>query len=48
MLPAAKGPPGPDLKALVLTALAAAPDGIAPAAEGRICNSQRPGPCLAK
>ncbi len=48
MIPAAKGPPGPDLKALVLTALAAAPDGIAPAVEGRICNPQRPGPCLAK
>ncbi|MDP2307180.1 MAG: bifunctional metallophosphatase/5'-nucleotidase [Pseudomonadota bacterium] len=48
MIPAAAGPPGPDLKELVLAALAAAPAGIAPTVEGRICNTQRPGPCLAR
>ncbi len=40
--------PNPDLKQLVLDALAAKPDGIAPAVEGRICNPQRPATvCLA-
>ncbi len=38
----------PSLRDLVIQALAkAGDDGIAPAVEGRICNSQRPGPCLA-
>lgn len=46
ILPSApKGPAGPDLKERMLAALAAAPDGISPTVEGRICN--RPGPCLA-
>lgn len=48
MLPAAIGAAGPDLKDRVLAALAAAPEGIAPVVEGRICNTQRPGPCLAR
>lgn len=47
MLPAAKGAPGPDLKELVLAALGATPAGIAPTVEGRICNTERPGPCRA-
>ena len=39
---------GTDLKAVVLDALTAAGDaGIGPTVEGRICNTQRPGPCLA-
>jgi 2',3'-cyclic-nucleotide 2'-phosphodiesterase (5'-nucleotidase family) len=39
---------GPDLKEVVRAALAAAePDGIAPRREGRICNTQQAGPCLA-
>jgi 5'-nucleotidase len=39
--------PGPDLKHLVAEALAAAGEqGIAPRIEGRICNTQREGPCL--
>lgn len=38
----------PDLRALVTKALRAAePEGIAPERQGRICNLQRPGPCLA-
>lgn len=38
----------PDLRALVTKALRAAePEGIAPERQGRICNPQRPGPCLA-
>lgn len=38
----------PDLRELVADALRRAePDGIAPELEGRICNSDRPGPCLA-
>lgn len=38
----------PSLRDLVIEALAKAGDaGIAPTVEGRICNSQRPGPCLA-
>jgi 2',3'-cyclic-nucleotide 2'-phosphodiesterase (5'-nucleotidase family) len=38
----------PSLRDLVIAALAAAgPAGIAPAVEGRICNGERPGPCLA-
>jgi 2',3'-cyclic-nucleotide 2'-phosphodiesterase (5'-nucleotidase family) len=48
MIPAATGAAGPDLKDRVLAALAAAPEGIAPMVEGRICNTQRPGPCLAR
>ncbi|MES2637868.1 MAG: bifunctional metallophosphatase/5'-nucleotidase [Myxococcota bacterium] len=48
MIPAATGAAGPDLKDRVLAALAAAPEGIAPVVEGRICNPQRPGPCLAR
>lgn len=48
MLKAGTSAPGPDLKELVYAALARAGDaGIAPALEGRICNSERPGPCLA-
>jgi 2',3'-cyclic-nucleotide 2'-phosphodiesterase (5'-nucleotidase family) len=40
--------PLPPLKELVLRALEeAGEDGIAPEVEGRICNSRRPGPCLA-
>lgn len=40
---------GPELKQLTLEALkAAGPAGIAPTVEGRICNTERPGPCLAK
>lgn len=39
---------GPDLKQVVLDALTGAePAGIAPRVEGRICNPERPGPCLA-
>ncbi|MEC7949257.1 MAG: 5'-nucleotidase C-terminal domain-containing protein, partial [Myxococcota bacterium] len=42
------GEPGPAVKELVLEALENARDaGIAPVREGRICNVQRPGPCLA-
>lgn len=38
----------PNLRDLVILGLAKAePEGIAPALEGRICNSLRPGPCLA-
>ena len=48
MLKAGTSAPGPDLKELVYAALARAGDtGIAPTLEGRICNSERPGPCLA-
>ena len=37
---------GTDLKEVVAAALmAAGDDGIAPTIEGRICNTQRPGPC---
>jgi 2',3'-cyclic-nucleotide 2'-phosphodiesterase (5'-nucleotidase family) len=37
---------GTDLKVVVMEALrAAGEDGIAPAVEGRICNTLRPGPC---
>lgn len=40
---------GPDLKQLVVEALRrAGPAGIAPQADGRICNPRRPGPCLAR
>jgi 2',3'-cyclic-nucleotide 2'-phosphodiesterase (5'-nucleotidase family) len=40
--------PVPSLRDLVIEALGeAGPQGIAPAVEGRICNSERPGPCLA-
>lgn len=40
--------PLPSLRELALAGLAAAGDGgIAPEVEGRICNSQREGPCLA-
>lgn len=43
-----RGAPGPAVKDLVLAGLRAAGDaGIAPSVEGRICNPQRPGPCLA-
>ncbi len=45
MLPNIAAPTGPDLKDLVVKALAAGP--IAPVLEGRICNPERPGPCLA-
>ena len=39
---------GPDLRELVREALAAAePEGIAPEVQGRVCNTQREGPCLA-
>lgn len=39
---------GTDLKSVVLEALTAAGEaGIGPEREGRICNPQRPGPCLA-
>lgn len=39
---------GPELKALLQSALKAAGDaGISPVAEGRICNTLEPGPCLA-
>ncbi|MFN7143803.1 MAG: bifunctional metallophosphatase/5'-nucleotidase [Myxococcota bacterium] len=48
MLPAAASLTGPDLKQLVLDALAGDADGIAPVVEGRICNPARPGPCLAR
>ncbi len=38
----------PDLRALVTWVLRVAePEGIAPERQGRICNPQRPGPCLA-
>lgn len=38
----------PNLRDLVIQGLAKAePEGIAPMLEGRICNSLRPGPCLA-
>jgi 2',3'-cyclic-nucleotide 2'-phosphodiesterase (5'-nucleotidase family) len=38
----------PSLRDLVIEALGeAGPEGIAPAVDGRICNSERPGPCLA-
>ncbi len=48
MLQAGNGKPGPDLKALVYAALAQAGEaGVSPALEGRICNLERPGPCLA-
>jgi 2',3'-cyclic-nucleotide 2'-phosphodiesterase (5'-nucleotidase family) len=48
MLQAGTGKPGPDLKELVYAALGRAGDaGISPALEGRICNTGRPGPCLA-
>jgi len=40
--------PAADLKQLVADALrAAGQQGIAPEVEGRICNTERPGPCLA-
>ena len=40
---------GPDLKQIVIDAFKLAGDaGIAPVADGRICNPQRQGPCLAK
>jgi len=40
--------PAADLKRLVAGALrAAGEEGIAPEVEGRICNTERPGPCLA-
>ena len=40
--------PAADLKQLVADALRAAGEqGIAPEVEGRICNTERPGPCLA-
>ena len=40
--------PAADLKQLVADALrAAGEEGIAPEVEGRICNTERPGPCLA-
>lgn len=47
MLPAVAAVPegAPDLVQLVYTALAAGP--VAPAVEGRICNPERSGPCLA-
>ncbi len=48
MLQAGASSPGPDLKELVYMALArAGNEGIAPTLEGRICNTERPGPCLA-
>jgi 2',3'-cyclic-nucleotide 2'-phosphodiesterase (5'-nucleotidase family) len=41
-------PPVPSLRDLVIEALQQAePAGIAPVLQGRICNSERPGPCLA-
>ena len=41
------GAPGPEVKQLVLDGLVAAGEaGIAPTVEGRVCNPQRPGPCL--
>ena len=41
-------PTVPDLRELTLAALAAAGEaGIAPEVEGRICNTEREGPCLA-
>lgn len=41
-------PAPPSLRDLVIAALQkAGPEGIAPTLEGRICNSERPGPCLA-
>ncbi len=40
--------PRPDLRDLVRTTLAnSGSNGIAPSIDGRICNTQRPGPCLA-
>jgi len=40
--------PVPSLRDLVIASLAASgPAGIAPTVEGRICNRERPGPCLA-
>jgi 2',3'-cyclic-nucleotide 2'-phosphodiesterase (5'-nucleotidase family) len=40
---------GPDLKQLVIDAFRRGGDaGIAPRIDGRICNPERPGPCLAK
>jgi hypothetical protein len=42
------GAPQVDLKQLVVDALRAAGEaGIAPEVEGRICNPERAGPCLA-
>lgn len=42
------GGKGPAVKDLVLEGLRAAGDaGIAPEVEGRVCNTERPGPCLA-
>lgn len=42
------GAPGPAVKSLVLAGMeAAGAGGIAPVVEGRVCNVQRPGPCLA-
>lgn len=43
------GAPSFDLKQLVVDALhAAGEEGIAPQVEGRICNAERPGECLAR
>lgn len=40
---------GPDLKQIVVEALRkAGPAGVTTAVEGRICNPERPGPCLAR
>ena len=40
---------GPDLKEIVTASFREAGEkGIAPALDGRICNTERPGPCLAK
>jgi 5'-nucleotidase len=40
---------GPDLKQIVVASFKQASDaGIAPAIDGRICNTERPGPCLVK
>ncbi|HVG63639.1 MAG TPA: bifunctional metallophosphatase/5'-nucleotidase [Hyalangium sp.] len=48
MLQAGTSSPGPDLKELVYAALArAGNEGLSPTVEGRICNMERPGPCLA-
>jgi 2',3'-cyclic-nucleotide 2'-phosphodiesterase (5'-nucleotidase family) len=48
MLKAGTSNPGPDLKELVYAALARAGDaGLSLALEGRICNLERSGPCLA-
>jgi 2',3'-cyclic-nucleotide 2'-phosphodiesterase (5'-nucleotidase family) len=48
MLKAGTSAAGPDLKELVYAAMSQAGDaGLAPVLEGRICNSERPGPCLA-